>query len=86
MAIYEDCGMSIVELLSVIMILLFIIIVLILSMYVGIKDMKFRFGYQPKGYITKIIGGKPVNIPIDRLNIIPPKGGTAAVYLPGRKQ
>jgi hypothetical protein len=36
-------------------------------------------GYQPKDYITKVIDGKTVQIPISQLNIIPPKGGTAVV-------
>jgi hypothetical protein len=36
-------------------------------------------GYQPKACITKVIQGKPVEIPLSQLNIIPPKGGTAVV-------
>jgi hypothetical protein len=36
-------------------------------------------GYTPKGYVTRVVGGKPVTIPVSRLKIIPPKGGTAAV-------
>jgi hypothetical protein len=38
-----------------------------------------RNGYQLKGYITRVINGNPVQIPVSRLDIIPPKGGTAAV-------
>jgi hypothetical protein len=40
---------------------------------------KQRNGYTPKGYVTQVVGGKTVNIPVSELKIIPPKGGTAAV-------
>jgi hypothetical protein len=36
-------------------------------------------GYTPKGYVTQVVEGKTVNIPVSQLKIIPPKGGTAAV-------
>jgi hypothetical protein len=36
-------------------------------------------GYTPKGYVTKVIEGKTVNIPVSQVTIIPPKSGTAAV-------
>jgi len=38
-------------------------------------------GYSGKGYITKVIAGKPVNIPISQIKIIPPTSGTGAVIL-----
>ncbi|MDR1905242.1 MAG: hypothetical protein LBQ88_23550 [Treponema sp.] len=38
-------------------------------------------GYTPKGYVTEVIKGQTVNIPVSELKIIPPKGGTAAVTL-----
>jgi hypothetical protein len=36
-------------------------------------------GFTPKGYITQEVNGKTVQIPVSKLKIIPPKGGTAAV-------
>jgi multidrug resistance efflux pump len=40
---------------------------------------ELREGYQPKGYITKVVQGQPVKIPVSQLKINPPQGGTAAV-------
>jgi hypothetical protein len=36
-------------------------------------------GYTPKGYVTQIINGKTVKIPVSELTLIPPTSGTAAV-------
>jgi hypothetical protein len=38
-------------------------------------------GYTPKGYITQVINGQTVKIPVSELKINPPKAGTAAVTL-----
>jgi hypothetical protein len=38
-------------------------------------------GYTPKGYVTQVIQGQTVNVPVSALKIIPPKAGTAAVTL-----
>jgi hypothetical protein len=45
---------------------------------------ELRKGYQPKGYIVKVIQGKQVKIPVSELKINPPKAGTA-VITPERK-
>jgi hypothetical protein len=36
-------------------------------------------GYTPRGYVTQVVKGQTVNIPVSELKINPPKGGTAAV-------
>jgi outer membrane lipoprotein-sorting protein len=36
-------------------------------------------GYSPKGYVTQVVKGRTVNIPVSELKINPPKAGTAAV-------
>jgi hypothetical protein len=36
-------------------------------------------GYTPKGYVTQVINGQTVNIPVSKLKINPPKAGTAAI-------
>jgi outer membrane lipoprotein-sorting protein len=36
-------------------------------------------GYTPKGYVTTVINGKTMNIPVSELKINPPKSGTAVV-------
>jgi hypothetical protein len=38
-------------------------------------------GYTPKGYVTQVVQGKSVQIPVSKLKIIPPKSGTAAVII-----
>jgi hypothetical protein len=38
-------------------------------------------GYTPKGYVTQVIKGQTVNVPVSELKIIPPKAGTAAVTI-----
>jgi hypothetical protein len=35
-------------------------------------------GYQGSGYATCEIGGKDARVPVSRIKIIPPQGGTAA--------
>jgi hypothetical protein len=36
-------------------------------------------GYQPKAVITKTVQGKSVQIPLAKIAIKPPQGGTGAV-------
>lgn len=50
-----------------------------------LKAVELPSGYQASGFITKIIDGKEVDIPLDELEIIPPKGGTSIVW-PSRGQ
>jgi hypothetical protein len=37
-------------------------------------------GYEPKGYVTREVNGKTVQVPVSELKIIPPTAGTAAVF------
>jgi hypothetical protein len=53
--------------------------ILVILSIIGMKN-NGSGGYQPKGYVTTMIDGKPRNIDINKLKIIPPKGGIAAVY------
>jgi hypothetical protein len=46
-----------------------------------LKHIDLPYGYQPKGFITKIIDGKEVDMPLEKLKIIPPQGGTGEVWL-----
>ncbi|GHT55460.1 hypothetical protein FACS1894109_02050 [Spirochaetia bacterium] len=36
-------------------------------------------GYTPKGYVTQVVQGRTVQIPVSQVTIIPPTSGTAAV-------
>ncbi|GHU64958.1 hypothetical protein FACS189447_03000 [Spirochaetia bacterium] len=40
---------------------------------------RLQNGYTPKGYITQVVQGQTVQIPVSQVTIIPPTSGTAAV-------
>jgi hypothetical protein len=64
---------------EMIILLIQIGLISILSLIGRMKNRGSR-GYHGKGYITMNIQGKQVKIPVTQLKIIPPKGGTAAVW------
>jgi hypothetical protein len=43
------------------------------------NSQRVQNGYTPKGYVTQVVQGKPVQISVAQINIIPPTSGTAAV-------
>jgi hypothetical protein len=40
---------------------------------------RLQNGYIPKGYVTQVVEGQTIQIPVSQVKIIPPTSGTAAV-------
>ncbi|GHV81566.1 hypothetical protein AGMMS49991_01240 [Spirochaetia bacterium] len=43
------------------------------------EPQRLQNGYTPKGYVTQVVQGQTVQIPVSQITILPPKSGTAAV-------
>ncbi|GHT95345.1 hypothetical protein FACS1894141_3780 [Spirochaetia bacterium] len=43
------------------------------------EPQRLQNGYTPKGYVTQVVQGRTVQIPVSQVTILPPTSGTAAV-------